>query len=1056
MASDRVSELYHGELGAHFEPYVQQACRERIHWMCARVEGDDVLDLGCSQGIAAILLGRQGHHVEGADIDADAIAYARKALEAEPEYVRKNVTFRLIAPDDLPFEDSSFDTALFGEVIEHLTCPERMLASIWKLLRPDGKAAITTPFGLHPDPGHVQTFYLGNFLRTVGRFFAPEGVIILKKYICFAGRRRETVLKPEAVEIDAETLLRLSEEAMLEAEGRYVDRQTSLRKQLEQARTESASRFERLEKTATELKRTNAALEAWRGASRAALPHLSALALNGDGSADSGAASKIDALAEKLRGEAASAEGASLLTEVSIRLREQQDRRLRGLKTECEAKTREASALQKLLEQQKDTAIRAQQSERNLKARIQRQAEQIGYFKAEVGLKLEEVRYRLGDALVRAATSPVDFLMLPGRMAKLYAVGLRRRKERHRLEQAEKTRPGVIRTTTVSHGNAPPAATAVSQSAAPPKPPASKPAASVPAEAKPTFNAVEIPEHAPKLPIKMAAIMDEFTLACFKPECHVMAITPENWKQTLTNDKPDLLFVESAWNGNGGAWRYMIVRPHKITEGPLFELIRWCKEHGVPTVFWNKEDPPNFEHFINAAVLFDHIFTTDENCIPAYRERVGHDRVYALPFAAQGVIHNPIKTQRNIAGNICFAGSYYAKRHLERQHDMDILLKPAIKRGLHIYDRMYGTTDERYMFPEEFRPAIQGSLSYAEMLDAYKRYRVFLNVNSVFDSPTMFSRRVLEILACGTPVISTYALGIEKLLGRECCPLVETEEEATQWLDMLLKNREMADRMVLKGQRRIFTEHTVERRLHEVLDKVGISYDAPRRRVTIITCTNRPAKLENIIANYERQNYPEKEFILVLNSDDYSLETVKERLKSVPNARAFQLPEERTLGACLNKTIDEMGHEYWSKFDDDNFYGANFISDLMLPFEYTEASVIGKYTYYAFMEGQNALALRYPGCEHMYVTLLSGSALIADRKLFEELRFPDQNRGEDTQFLRDAVARGFKLYSADRFNYVVRRAASVEEHTWKISQAEFLRHCEIVAYLEDFRNHVSV
>jgi GT2 family glycosyltransferase len=128
----------------------------------------------------------------------------------------------------------------------------------------------------------------------------------------------------------------------------------------------------------------------------------------------------------------------------------------------------------------------------------------------------------------------------------------------------------------------------------------------------------------------------------------------------------------------------------------------------------------------------------------------------------------------------------------------------------------------------------------------------------------------------------------------------------------------------------------------------------------------------------------------------------------------------------------------------------------MMPFLYTEASIVGKYSYYAYLEGPGCLALTYPGVEHQYVTLLSGSAMIVDRRVFEEVRFPEQNRGEDTVFLREVVKHGFKLYSADRFNYVVRRAKSVEEHTWKVSAAEFLRNCRVVSYTNDYKPHVVV
>ena len=41
-------------------------------------------------------------------------------------------------------------------------------------------------------------------------------------------------------------------------------------------------------------------------------------------------------------------------------------------------------------------------------------------------------------------------------------------------------------------------------------------------------------------------------------------------------------------------------------------------------MFWNKEDPPNFEHFVQTAKLFDFIFTTDESCVPRYQAVTPH------------------------------------------------------------------------------------------------------------------------------------------------------------------------------------------------------------------------------------------------------------------------------------------------------------------------------------------------------------------------------------------------------------------------------------------------
>ena len=50
------------------------------------------------------------------------------------------------------------------------------------------------------------------------------------------------------------------------------------------------------------------------------------------------------------------------------------------------------------------------------------------------------------------------------------------------------------------------------------------------------------------------------------------------------------------------------------------------------------------------------------------------------------------------------------------------------------------------------------------MLTAYKGYKVFLNVNSVVDSPSMCARRIFEINAAGTPVVTTPSAAVDGVL----------------------------------------------------------------------------------------------------------------------------------------------------------------------------------------------------------------------------------------------------------------------------------------------------
>ena len=252
----------------------------------------------------------------------------------------------------------------------------------------------------------------------------------------------------------------------------------------------------------------------------------------------------------------------------------------------------------------------------------------------------------------------------------------------------------------------------------------------------------------------------------------------------------------------------------------------WCRERSIPTAFWNKEDPPHYEDFLPAARQFDVVFTSDSDRIPAYREDLGHDRIAALPFAAQPAIHNPIQfgPGRHARG-VAFAGMYFAHKYPERREQMDLLLTAARnasgKAGpeLEIFSRQLGG-DSNYQFPEPFSQNVVGSLDYARMLTAYRAYKVFLNVNSVVDSPSMCARRIFEITASGTPVVSTPSEAIGRFFEPDEVLVAASEHQGEHQIRMLARSPELNDRVVHKGQRRIWAEHTYAHRAETIVAAV--------------------------------------------------------------------------------------------------------------------------------------------------------------------------------------------------------------------------------------------
>lgn len=564
------------------------------------------------------------------------------------------------------------------------------------------------------------------------------------------------------------------------------------------------------------------------------------------------------------------------------------------------------------------------------------------------------------------------------------------------------------------------------------------------------FGPWPMPDRAPRTPgLRVGVILDDFSRLAFEFEWDQVLLKPSSWREVLESEPIDLLFVESAWAGNGGAWRYHLTGPS--APRPAFvELVEWCREQGIPTVFWNKEDPAHFEDFLDSAQLFDQVFTTDSNMVAAYRERLGHDRVDTLSFAAQPAIHNPIRGHgRGPERDVAFAGMFFAHKYPERRQQMEFLLGAAqrasdrMEHGLEIFSRQLGG-DENYQFPEPFASRVVGSLSYPQMLTAYREYKVFLNVNSVVDSSTMCARRIFEISASGTPVVSTPSAAIAEFFPRDEVFVVSEPDEAENTVRALVRSPELRDRAVHRAQRRIWSEHTYAHRAAQVLEAVGRHDDVSallrRPSVTAIVSTNRPHQLDHVLRSVGSQQGITPQLALLAHGFEPDWADVERRAKEagVEDFVRLEADSALTLGECLNQLVEAADGDFVAKMDDDDLYGPHYLSDQLHALDFSGADVVGKQAHYMHLGGSGATILRFAERESRFTDFVMGPTIVARRQAVLENPFSAVNRGEDSQLLRDLSDARCSVYSADRFNFVQVRQTDAGAHTWTVSEAEVL------------------
>lgn len=124
------------------------------------VAGARVIDIGCGEGYGPAMLAGRAKTVLGVDIAPEVVEHARS------RYGSDRIAFEVMDVNGLSVEDSSFDVAVSFQVVEHLADVSGYFDEIARVLRPGGRAFLTTPNRLTISAGSrepVNPFHLREY-----------------------------------------------------------------------------------------------------------------------------------------------------------------------------------------------------------------------------------------------------------------------------------------------------------------------------------------------------------------------------------------------------------------------------------------------------------------------------------------------------------------------------------------------------------------------------------------------------------------------------------------------------------------------------------------------------------------------------------------------------------------------------------------------------------------------------------------------------------------------------------------------------------------------------
>jgi len=624
-----------------------------------------------------------------------------------------------------------------------------------------------------------------------------------------------------------------------------------------------------------------------------------------------------------------------------------------------------------------ESVLRETQSERDqLRLElVQQHAKTVEARQQAIGIR-QSLTYRTGQEIRRAGQAPLRLFALPYRLSRLVLSG--------------RSLPVDVNDGAHIGGGAAETSAEVREPSAPNR------------EDKTTPSQEEAPAGWPReghqfsdLPhLRVAAILDEFSAAAFSPDCRLTNLSRDDWRDEIEQSQPELLLVESAWRGHEGTWHNAVSQYGAELRG----IIQWCRDHSVPTVFWNKEDPVHFSTFLNVASVFDAVFTTDIDCIARYKALLGHGRVYLLPFAVQPLSHNPIEAAPRREA-MSFAGAYY-KRYPERTRDLDEIVSSfSGVLEVEIYDRNLESDDPNYAFPDSYRGRIVGTLAPSEVWRSYRGYHYALNMNSVKQSQSMFARRVFELLASNTITVSNFSRGVELFFG-DIVVVSDSGRQITERVRRFMGDTVLRDKTKLEGLRNVMTQHTYAHRLRYVLRQLGgaLSGVDDKPSVALIGVADSVEEHDRLLASMDRQ--------IGVSVLKY---VVSRRIDLLPTHDGVVLVD-GTSGA--RRLVDLVDVPLVGLISANDYYGPTYALDLSMGTKFGPGHAFGKVSYYVSSPGGSPMIVD-PGREYRITDELSRKRSLAkleyvgDWTLSEFVSDPELSRFE-----------GQGLVAMDRFSYL--------------------------------------
>lgn len=242
----------------------------------------------------------------------------------------------------------------------------------------------------------------------------------------------------------------------------------------------------------------------------------------------------------------------------------------------------------------------------------------------------------------------------------------------------------------------------------------------------------------------------------------------------------------------------------------------------------------------------------------------------------------------------------------------------------------------------------------------------------------------------------------------------------------------------VRTRREVLADHRQDQVRAQLAGAGGYAL-AAAESVSILIASARPDKVPSIIGQARTQNYPAAEIVLGMHGF-----TRAELIRRNPGLHAvldrvvlLELGAELVLGEVLQRLSKAAGGELITKMDDDDFYTADHVGDLVAARGYSGAELVGAKAEFIYLEEQGKTIQRRPNSE-CYGRSVTGGTILLSRDALRQAGGWSPVRTAEDRLLQEGIRRaGGAIYRSHGTNYLMSRGDGARGHTWTPGTAYF-------------------